>query len=60
MTSYQHFEAFLDNLFKTNKSVHSYYKQICYFLWNNFPSNIRDISLYKMFKNKVKEYVIKK
>ena len=29
-------------------------------IWNSLPLNIRNISSYNMFKNKVKEYVIKK
>ena len=28
-------------------------------IWNNLPLNIRNITSYKRFKNKVKEYVIK-
>ena len=27
-------------------------------IWNNLPLNIRNITSYKRFKNKVKEYVI--
>ena len=29
-------------------------------IWNSLPLNIRNLSSYNMFKNKVKEYVIKK
>ena len=29
-------------------------------IWNDLPSNIRNISSYNMLKKKVKEYVMKK
>ena len=82
MYSHHHgkLKALLDNLLKTNKSVHSYntrsagnihieLKKTNYskysigfkgkIIWNDLPSNTRNISSHSMFKKKVKEYVIK-
>ena len=74
MYSYHHdkLPAFLDNLFKTNKCLHSYNTRSAAnihiefirktnhgkysvgvkgaIIWNDLPSNIRNISSYNVFK----------